>query len=313
MSPLGLDSHRPQATRAQQRGRYWRKASNLGVDEMSIRTMTWAWSVTLPPTSKLVLMALADIADDRGVCWPSHPTLAAKCSLTDRTVRRILVLLQAHKLVVVEPRFKATGSQTSNRYRLAVDTPPDKLSGGARTPVVEGGGRPWPGPPDTVVLRTTTEPSIEPSQLPLPASTSKRPPYPSRGTGGGGGDLIFSKDVTRRQRQALQERLTGMTHDQAQQILDELTGRMAIEQVKNPMRYCATLIKRMQRGMFVPELGLNVADAREGEIARHALLDRIEKIAVIESSDQRRALPPRQREAIRRMRTISSTLARKRS
>ncbi len=104
-----------------------------------------------------------------------------------------------------------------------------------------------------------------------------------------------------------------MTHDQAQQILDELTGRMAIEQVKNPMRYCATLIKRMQRGMFVPELGLNVADAREGEIARHALLDRIEKIAVIESSDQRRALPPRQREAIRRMRTISSTLARKRS
>ncbi len=110
--------------------------------------MTWAWSVTLPPTSKLVLMALADIADDRGVCWPSHPTLAAKCSLTDRTVRRILVLLQAHKLVVVEPRFKATGSQTSNRYRLAVYTPPrtncprgpDTRGRGGWSPVAGGPG-----------------------------------------------------------------------------------------------------------------------------------------------------------------------------
>ena len=105
---------------------------------MSIRTMTWAWSVALPPTSKLVLMALADIADDKGICWPSHPTLAAKCSLTDRTVRRVLLLLQAHQLVVIEPRFKTTGSRTSNRYRLAIDTPPDKLSGGIRQPWQRG-------------------------------------------------------------------------------------------------------------------------------------------------------------------------------
>jgi len=92
--------------------------------------MTWAWSITLPPTSKLVLMALADIADDQGVCWPSHPILAAKCSLTDRSVRRVLTLLQAQDLVVVEPRFKTNGSQTSNRYRLAISTPQDNLSGG---------------------------------------------------------------------------------------------------------------------------------------------------------------------------------------
>lgn len=51
---------------------------------MSIRAMTWAWSITLPPTPKLVLMALADIADDTGLCWPSHSALAAKCSPTAR-------------------------------------------------------------------------------------------------------------------------------------------------------------------------------------------------------------------------------------
>lgn len=293
--------------RAQRRLRNWRKTSNLGVDEMSIRIMTWAWSVALPPTSKLVLMALADIADDRGVCWPSHPTLAAKCSLTDRTVRRILVLLQARKLVVVEPRFKATGSQTSNRYRLAVDTPPDKLSGWTWTPVVAGGGHPCPEAPDTVVLRTTTEPSIEPSQLPPPSPHRMPSQFPQCG----GGDLCYPKSLTPAQRHALHDRLAVLTQDQVQQILDELSGRVAIAQVKNPLRYCAVLIKRMQRGKFFPELGLNVAGAREAEIARHALLARIVNVAAIESSAQRRALPPRQREAIRRIRTISSTRPRK--
>jgi hypothetical protein len=294
--------------RVRGRKRNWRKASNLGVDEMSIRTMTWAWSVALPPTSKLVLMALADIADDRGVCWPSHPTLAAKCSLTDRTVRRILVLLQAHQLVVVEPRFKPTGSQTSNRYWLAVDTPPDKLSRGTRTAVLEGDGHPCPGAPDTVVLRTTTEPSIEPSQLLLPPSPQR---MASQDSQRGGSDLWYPKSLTPAQRHALRDRLAVLMQDQAQQILDELSGRVAIAQVKNPLRYCAVLIKRIQRDRFLPELGLKVAEARAAEIGRQALLARMESVASIESSSQRRTLPLRQREAIRRARTLSNTLPRK--
>ena len=269
--------------------------------------MTWAWSVALPPTSKLLLMALADIADDRGICWPSHPTLAAKCSLTDRTVRRILVLLQAYNLVVVEPRFKTTGSRTSNRYRLAVDIPPDKLSGGIRTPVTEGGGHPCPGAPDTHVLGTITEPSLESSQLLPPSQQPMASQYPR----GGGGDLCYPKSLTPTQREALCDRLSVLTHGQAQEILDELSGRLAIAQVRNPLRYCAVLIRRMQRGKFVPELGLTVADAREAEIGRQALLARIASVAAIESSPHQGALPPRQRDAIRRIRTMSSTRPRK--
>jgi hypothetical protein len=84
--------------------------------------MSWAWSVALPPTCKLVLVALADIADDNGTCCTSHPALATKCSMTDRTLRRVLVLLQALQLVVIEPRFKMTEARSSNRYRLALDT-----------------------------------------------------------------------------------------------------------------------------------------------------------------------------------------------
>ena len=120
----------------------------------------WAWSVVLPATAKLVLVALADSADELGACWPSHSALAAKCNVSDRTVRRALIELQAKQLVLVEPRFKTNGSRTSNRYRLAVDTPGDKLSGapaihgrgkvtddqGPRTPLPRGGVTPVRGP-----------------------------------------------------------------------------------------------------------------------------------------------------------------------
>ena len=265
--------------------------------------MTWAWSISLPPTSKLVLMALADIADDRGICWPSHPTLAAKCTLTDRTVRRVLGVLQAQDLVFIESRFNSSGSRASNRYRLAVDTPPDNLSGGPDTRGM-GGGLRCPGDPDTGVLVTTIEPSIEPS-LPPPARHRTMDP---RGMGGGG-ELGFPKQLAPPQRRALHDRLTVLNHGQAQQILDELSGRMAVAQVKNPLRYCATLIERMQRGEFVPELGLNVADRRRSEGARRAVLEQIDKASAIEARSPPRDLPVKLREAILRMRTKSSALS----
>ena len=270
--------------------------------------MTWAWSKALPPTSKLVLMALADIADDLGVCWPSHPTLAAKCSLTDRTLRRVLSLLQAQKLVFIEPRFNTNGSRTSNRYRLAVDTPPDKFSGGM---VIRGQGDGYrcPGALVTGVLQTTTEPSFEPSlQPPPPAPHRTLGPSPP----GGGGDLIYPKGLTPAQTQALQERLAVLTQDQAQQILDELSGRMAIEQVKNPVRYCAALIERMERGEFSLELGLKVGDARLVEVARRAELARIDRIGVDELGPQPREVPIEFRETMERIFPRSSALSKKR-
>ena len=41
----------------------------------------------LPDSEKIVLLALADCANDEGGCWPSMATLAKKCSKSDRTVQ----------------------------------------------------------------------------------------------------------------------------------------------------------------------------------------------------------------------------------
>lgn len=58
---------------------------------MSIRIMTQVWERPLRSTAhKLVLLALADHADDDGNCWPSLHRIAAKSGLTVRTVQRHL-------------------------------------------------------------------------------------------------------------------------------------------------------------------------------------------------------------------------------
>jgi hypothetical protein len=133
----------------------------------------------------------------------------------------------------------------------------------------------------------------------------------SRSSRRGGGDLYYHNSLTPPQCDALYERLAGLTPGQAQQILDELSGRLTIAQVRNPLRYCAVLIKRLRYGKFSPELGLGVVDARHAEFGRQALRARFESVAAIEASTQGRALPPRQRDAIRRIRTISSACPRK--
>jgi hypothetical protein len=55
--------------------------------------MTLVWEVPLADSEKIVLLALADCANDEGHCWPSMATLAKKCSKSDRTVQACIQTL----------------------------------------------------------------------------------------------------------------------------------------------------------------------------------------------------------------------------
>lgn len=107
--------------------------------------MNWAWHQDLKPVPKLVLMALADAADDQGICWPSAATVATKVGVSTRTVRRVMQGLIRCQLLTAEPRHRSDGSCSSNRYRLLMGGG-DRLSpapdGGDTTPRTSVSGSP---------------------------------------------------------------------------------------------------------------------------------------------------------------------------
>ena len=57
--------------------------------------MTAVWGLKLPDSEKIVLLALADCANDEGVCWPSVASLVKKCSKSDRTIQAAVKALAA--------------------------------------------------------------------------------------------------------------------------------------------------------------------------------------------------------------------------
>ena len=101
---------------------------------MSLRALQWAFSLSLPPTPKYVLVALADHADEAGIYWPSSTHLAEKTGLSARTVRAALSSLKACALVVSQKRRGRT-PQLGLALGTVGTTPAmlAQLRGGAKT------------------------------------------------------------------------------------------------------------------------------------------------------------------------------------
>lgn len=73
--------------------------------------------------------------------------------------------------------------------------------------------------------------------------------------------------------------------------------------VRNPIRYCAALIDRLQRGEFQPELGLEIAERRHAERRREVLLRADSGIADTTVRELAGRLPHDLRAPLERMRS----------
>ena len=56
--------------------------------------MAAAWRCEVNATDKIVLLALADHANDDGYCWPGNTSLQQKCGLSERAVRTAMQSLE---------------------------------------------------------------------------------------------------------------------------------------------------------------------------------------------------------------------------
>ena len=92
---------------------------------MSYGHLIAAWKVTgLTPREKVVLLALADCMNaTTGMCFPSARRLGEMTGLHDRSVWRVLGLLEEKGLITRINRELDRGGKSSNRYLLHLSEP----------------------------------------------------------------------------------------------------------------------------------------------------------------------------------------------
>lgn len=86
---------------------------------MSIEAIAKAAKVTsLPSTTKFVLIAMSNYANDDGEAWPKQSTLAEWCSMSRETVLRHLAALEEMGYLSSQQRHYDDGRFASKVYRL---------------------------------------------------------------------------------------------------------------------------------------------------------------------------------------------------
>lgn len=89
---------------------------------MSVEALSWAFQQEVTPAAKkLVLIALANRADEEGYCYPGYRRLAAQCSISRQSVITHVKALEDEGFIVICPQTRENGSDTSNLYRICLE------------------------------------------------------------------------------------------------------------------------------------------------------------------------------------------------
>ena len=140
--------------------------------------MSWVFSLSqLEPCKKMVLMSLADNANDEGYCWPSIDTISYKSSVSVSSARRHLKALEELGLITKQQRIKESGASNTNGYYLHIGNtikqplppkPEENKGCQIEPPTIEGVSQVTPGGCHSSdrgegVTAMTPKPSLEPS------------------------------------------------------------------------------------------------------------------------------------------------------
>ena len=121
------------------------------------------------PLRKLVLIKLADNANDKGECWPSYQHVADQCEISRSSVKFHVRALELSGLIKREMRPGEKGN-SSNMFYLSLDNPGQNMTGvGQEMPGGGAGAAPWGGagaaPRTSHSFEPAKEPVSEPKEL----------------------------------------------------------------------------------------------------------------------------------------------------
>lgn len=133
---------------------------------MSNFILTLAWKAECTPTEKLVLISLADQANDSGICWPSISSIENRTNLSDRAIQKAIAsLLQKGHLTVHFRMGKSSYYTVHPRttFTPELDSPPNDVH---HTP------EPRSEDPRTTFTHNHKEPSSNPKKTRAKTSLS---------------------------------------------------------------------------------------------------------------------------------------------
>ncbi len=86
---------------------------------MSIRLMSDVWELPLNTNEKMVLLAIADHANDDGVAYPSWERIQKKCSISSKsTITKIMKILEGVGIIEVTKRGDLKEGRKTNIYKV---------------------------------------------------------------------------------------------------------------------------------------------------------------------------------------------------
>ena len=150
---------------------------------MSVQAITWALDYAASGVAeKVILLVLANYANEYGISWPSQKTLADQTALGERTVRRVLADMEGRGVIRRIVRRRGNGSRQSDMILLSAfegrkpappglldegpDEGPDHCDFGLSDQPANGDNRPLrpldnrpsdPDPPATVAALDTSK------------------------------------------------------------------------------------------------------------------------------------------------------------
>lgn len=246
---------------------------------MSIKAMQFVWDNAAQAESKLLmLLALADYADEDGGCYASVATLAKKIRQSESNARRILHYLETqHAIAIVHRGGIETGNGKTNRYYLVMPGVnckdyDDLCRKVGATPVAKVEPKPKPGgkrekPEEVAALPEVAHvlgvaallgqevaallgnPLVEPSEEPLVESAGSSP-LPDEATSRPNHFLVFEQNISL---------LTPMLADQLKNLASdygevwlEMAIRTAALNSKRSLSYVMGILRRWRADGYNP-------------------------------------------------------------
>ena len=249
---------------------------------MSISLMTDVWKLTLQAPRKMVLLALADNANDEGTdCWPSVGKLVEKCSMSERAVQGHLAALEDDGYIKRHERLGRSNKFTIRVDRIRLELL-QKAKAHSDTPAISAPtGDVDKSPPQNLHPSSSNPHSIHtpadsapPQSLhPTPAGsapiTTREPSFKTTTTSSDalescGGDLPMQKlhypICSQEENIAIAELLAKCNPELRQKALDEIEGARQAGVIKtNLVPFARGIFTAIQRGTFTVGHGTRVS------------------------------------------------------